>query len=435
MDLMTIGLIGIAITLILLILKTPVGVCLGIGGFFGLMGIYGWNFGMAASQVGSAPFFTAFSFELSVIPLFILMGHFALYAGVGEEAYIAAYKLVGRVPGGLYIGTLVACALFGTSCGASLAVAAIFTKICLPEMLRYGYNKSLACGTICAGGCLGMLIPPSTLAVVYGLICEQSIGKLFIGGIGPGIMYTILFSLGTGAVCIFRPELAPRADIQVSLREKLLVIRHIWKVLLLGGIVLGGIYSGIFNPTEAGAVGALAAFIMYVAKRFSWASLKESLLEASSVTCMIFLIFIGATIFSRMLGLSGISPLILKTVSGLEVSPIWIFSGFLLLYILMGMLLDSISMLCITMPIVLPLTMAWGFDPTWTGLMIIIAMEVGLLTPPMGLNVYVVKGAAGDVVSLEEVFKGALLFVPLFFVGMAILVVEPQIITWLPGLM
>lgn len=433
---MTIGLIGVAITMVLLVLRVPVGVCLGIGGFLGLLGIYDWQFATAASQVGSAPFFSAFSFELTVIPLFIMMGHFAYYSGLGEAAYTAAYKWFGRMPGGLFVATMAAATAFGASCGASLAASAIFTKISLPSMLRYGYNKGMACGAVTAGACLTMLIPPSTLAIIYGLLGEKSIGKIFIGGIGPGLMYAVLFS---GAIILFtllRPEVAPRASIEVAWRERLLALKDVWGVILLAIVILGGIYSGVFTPTEAGAVAALVAFIMYVARRrFTRASFRGSLLEAGQTTAMLFLILMGAMIFSRMLGLSGITPAITRMVVSLDVPPTMIFVLFLFVYLLMGCIMDSISMLSLTLSIVLPLTEGWGFDPTWTALVIIIMMEVGLLTPPMGLNVYVVKGVAGDTVTLDEIFKGSLFYVPIFFLGLAILFIFPQIVTWLPGMM
>jgi len=327
----------------------------------------------------------------------------------------------------------VAAALFGATCGASLAVAAIFTKMSLPEMLRRNYNKSIACGTITAGGCLGMLIPPSVVAVVYGILTGVSIGKLFLGGIGPGIFYTIVFSLSIWLLATIRKDIAPPIDEQTPWKEKLISLKDFWSVLLLAAIVIGGIYLGVFTPTEAAALGALAAFVMLlVMGRFRWEKLKRALLESAQTTVMIFMIIIGAAIFARMMTLSGITALITEGVAKSTLPPKVIFILFLFMYLIMGMFLDSISMMCITLPIVFPLTQSFGFDQIWTATLIIIVMEIGLLTPPMGLNVYVVKGAAEEKVTLEEVFRGALFFVPIFVIGIVLFFIFPNIITWLP---
>ncbi|MCG7853588.1 MAG: TRAP transporter large permease [Methanosarcinaceae archaeon] len=424
---------GIVGTLLCLVLGIPVGISLIAGGFLGLLGIFNWDIFRAMSILGSSAYFSSACFELCVIPLFIIMGLFAMHTGSSEAAYRSAYKLFGRIPGSLSIATLVAAALFGATCGASLAVAAIFTKISLPEMLRRNYNKSIACGTITAGGCLGMLIPPSVVAVVYGILTGVSIGKLFLGGVGPGIFYTIVFSLSICLLATIRKDIAPPIDEHISWKEKLISLKDFWSVLLLATIVIGGIYLGVFTPTEAASLGAFAAFIMLlVMGRFSWEKLKGALLESAQTTVMIFMIIIGAAIFARMMTLSGITALITEGVANSTLPPKVIFVLFLGMYLIMGMFLDSISMMCITLPIVFPLTNSFGFDQIWTATLIIIVMEIGLQTPPMGLNVYVVKGAAGDSVTLEEVFRGALFFVPIFIIGIVLFFIFPGIISWLP---
>jgi tripartite ATP-independent transporter DctM subunit len=427
------GIMGVFGTLFCLLFGIPVGISLMAGGFLGLLGIFHWDVFRAMSVLGSSAYFSSANFELCVIPLFIVMGLFAMHTGSSEAAYKSAYKLFGRIPGSLGIATLVAAALFGATCGASLAVAAIFTKVSLPEMLGRNYNKSIACGIITAGGCLGMLIPPSVVAVVYGILTGVSIGKLFLGGIGPGIFYTIVFSLSIWLLATIRKDIAPPIDEQTPWKEKLISLKDFWSVLLLAAIVIGGIYLGVFTPTEAAALGAFAAFVMLLLMgRFSWEKLKHALLESAQTTVMIFMIIIGAAIFARMMTLSGITALITEGVANSSLPPKVIFILFLFMYLIMGMFLDSISMMCITLPIVFPLTESFGFDQIWTATQIIIVMEIGLQTPPMGLNVYVVKAAAEEKVTLEEVFRGALFFVPIFIIGIVLFFVLPDIITWLP---
>jgi len=436
MDTMYFGVMGIVVSIIFLAFGMPVGVALILGGVLGLLAIFQWSLPQVLMVLGSSPYFSSASFELSVIPLFIVMGLFAMYSGSSKEAYQSAYKWFGRIPGSLGVATLFAAAMFGATCGASLAVAAIFTKVSLPEMLKRGYNKSIACGVITAGGCLGMLIPPSTVAVIYGILTGVSIGKLFLGGVGPGIMYTIVFSLSVISVACFKKDFAPSISEPVSWKEKLLSLKNFWPIFLMAVIVVGGIYFGIFTPTEAAALGALVSFFLFFTMgKFSWKQLKMALLETAQTTAMIFMVLIGASIFARMVCLSGLTAFVTEALAGSAFSPETILVFFLCLYIVMGMFLDSISMMCITLPIVYPLMNSFGFDPIWTATLIIISMEVGLLTPPMGLNVYVVKGAAEGAVTLEEVFRGALFFVPLFILGIVVLFIFPEIITWLPSTM
>ena len=429
-----IGITGAAIAILFLVLGVPVGISLIVGGFLGLVAIFDWNLQQALMILGSSPYFSSASFELCVIPLFIVMGLFAMHTGSSEAAYTSAYKWFGRVPGSLGIATLFAAALFGATCGASLAVSAIFTKVSLPEMLKRGYNKSIACGIIVAGGCLGMLIPPSTVAVIYGILTGVSIGKLFLGGLGPGIFYTILFSGAISILAFFRKDIAPPIEEKIPLKEKLISLKDFWSILLLALIVVGGIYLGVFTPTEAAALGALASFIMFIIMgKFSWKKLGDALLDSAQTTVMIFVIIIGAAIFSRMMCLSGLTSWITDTVANSGFSPKVIFIFFLIVYVVLGMFLDSISMMCITLPVVYPLTKSFGFDPVWTALVIIVTMEIGLLTPPMGLNVYVVKGAAKETVTLEQIFRGSFFFIPLFILGIALFFIFPEIITWLPS--
>jgi tripartite ATP-independent transporter DctM subunit len=436
MNQMEYGVLGTAVSLAFLMAGVPVGLALMAGSFLGLLGIFGWNFGESLMILGSAPYYSSASFELCVIPLFVVMGLFSMYTGASEAAYRSAYKWFGRIPGSLAVGTLFATAAFGSTCGASLAVCAIFTKVSLPEMVRRNYNKSIASGTITAGGCLGMLIPPSTIAVVYGILTGVSIGKLFLGGVGPGIFYTLAFSLGVILLASIRKNIAPPIEERFSWKVKIIGLKDFWSIFLLALIVIGGIYTGLFTPTEAGAIGAICAFALFIVNRqFTWGRLGKALLDSTRTTVMIFFVLIGASIFSRMMCLSGLSSSITESIAHSGLPPKMIFVLFLGMYFVMGMFLDSISMMCITLPIVYPLTESFGFDPIWTATQILIMMEIGLLTPPMGLNVYVVKGAAEGQVSLKEVFQGALFFLPIFLLGMGLFFFVPEIITWLPSRM
>lgn len=436
MNQMEYGLVGTAVSLAFLFAGVPVGLALMAGSFLGLLGIFGWNFQESLMILGSAPYYSSASFELCVIPLFVLMGLFSMYTGSSEGAYRSAYKWFGRIPGSLAVATLFATALFGSTCGASLAVCAIFTKVSLPEMVRRNYNKSIATGTITAGGCLGMLIPPSTIAVVYGILTGESIGKLFLGGVGPGIFYTLAFSVGVIGLASIRRNIAPPIEERFSWKEKLISLKDVWSIALLALIVIGGIYTGLFTPTEAAALGALCSFALFIVMgHFTWAKLGKALLDSSQTTVMIFFVLIGASVFSRMMCLSGLSSSITESIAQSGLAPKMIFALFLGMYLVMGMFLDSISMMCITLPVVYPLTVSFGFDPIWTATQILIMMEIGLLTPPMGLNVYVVNGAAEGQVTLEEVFRGALFFLPIFLLGMGLFFFVPEIITWLPSRM
>jgi len=303
-------------------------------------------------------------------------------------------------------------------------------------MVRHNYKKSFALGSVAAGALLGMLIPPSGLAIIYGILTESSIGKLLIGGIGPGLLFTFLWSAGILIRARMNPKLAPASDKKFTWRERLISIKGMWGPALLGFLILGGIYSGIFTPTEAAATSAFSALIIVIVRRkLTFPNLKAALLETGSTSCMIFLIFMGAVIFSRMLSVSGISGKILNAVTGSGLSPSIILILILGVFLVLGCFLDSISMMGLTMPILDPVFDQLGWDPIWIGLIIISVIEMGLLTPPLGLSCYVVKATAGDACTLEEVFRGSVFFLLLMVPGMILLILFPPIITWLPNMM
>jgi tripartite ATP-independent transporter DctM subunit len=429
------GLVGIAGTLVTLVLGIPVGISLAVGGFIGFWIIYG-SLTLALANLSSTPYYSVANFEYTVIPLFILMGILALHSGMGEDIYDTTTKWFGRMKGGLAVATIVGCCGFGACTGSSAVAASVFTKLSLPQMLKFHYDKGFASGTIAAGACLGMLIPPSGLAVIYGILSGASIGKLLIGGIGPGLLLTALWSMAIAIRCWRNPKLAPAADIRVSWKDRILSLKGMWGVAVVAVVVIGGIYSGVFTATEAAAAGAFISFVILLFRlRFSWEKLKDALLETGATSCMIFFIFMGAIIFSRMLAVSGVSSRILNGIVESGLSPMTILTLILLVYLVLGCFLDSISMLTLTIPILAPVFQKLGFEPVWIGLVVIMVIEMGLLTPPMGLSVYIVKGSAGDLLSLEDVFRGSFFFLPIFPLAVVILILCPWMITALPDMM
>ena len=426
------GVLGTGLALFLVAMGVSVGLSLATGGFIGLILLFG-DLGRPVLVLAQTPFTMASMYAFIITPLFILMGVLALHAGLGESAYTAASKLVGNLPGGLAISTIFGCAGFGAACGSSAVTAAIFTKVSLPEMLKYKYQPRLACGAIAAGGTLGSLIPPSTFAIIYGILTELPIGKLLLGGVGPGVLLAVIFSLGVALMVLHNPSLAARADFRISWLDRIKAVLGFWPIALLGTIVLGGIYTGVFTPNEAAATGAVAALILFAfSKKRSWRNLWDALLEAGQTTAMIFLILIGAMVYSRLLVISGISLLFVNTVIGLDLPPLGTLGCFLFMYLVLGCFLDATSMMVITIPLIYPLTVSLGFHPIWFALVAITVMEMGLLTPPLGLNVYVVKAAAGDVASLDDIVRGCFSVLILMGIGVVILIFVPQIITWLP---
>jgi len=430
------GLVGVVITLILLLSSIPVGISLGTGGFLGFVIMFGGDFGLALEILSSTPYHSVASFEYTVIPLFILMGILALQSGMGEEIYSTTRVWFGHLRGGLGLATIIGCAAFGACTGSSAVSCALFTKLSFPQMVRYRYQKSFALGTISSGALLGMLIPPSGLAIIYGILTESSIGKLLIGGIGPGLLFTVIWSIGILVRARLNPDLAPASPDWYSIKEKMVSLKGIWGPTFLAIVILGGIYSGVFTPTEAAATAAFAAFVMILVRRkLTREGLRDALLETGSTSCMIFLIFMGAVIFSRMLSVSGISNEILEVVTSSSLSPGVILFLILVVFLVLGCFLDSISMMGLTMPILDPVFEQMGWDPIWIGLVVISVIEMGLITPPLGLSCYVVKATAGNDCTLEEVFRGSLFFLFLMVPGVILLILFPQIITWLPNKM
>lgn len=427
-----IGLIGIGILLVLFALRMLVGVSMLMVGFLGYCYLASPKAGL--TKLGIDPFVTASNYSLSVVPLFILMGMILSYGGLGRDLYRAVDTWLGHLRGGMAMATIGACAGFAAVSGSTTATAATMATVALPEMKRYGYKDSLATACVAAGGTLGILIPPSIILILYGIITLEPIGKLLIAGILPGILQTILF-MGTVYIQVRRnPDIAPlRAEAAFS--EKLTSLKKVWPVLAIFILAVGGIYLGVFTPTEAGAVGAFGAFIFSMAAgHLNKDSLVGALDQAARTTAMIFLIVIGATVFGQFLAVTKIPFELSAFVAGLGISRYLIMAIILFLFIALGCFMEGIAILVLTMPIIHPLIIDLGFNGVWFGVIIIIMLNIGLVTPPVGLNVYITAGVAKDV-PLQTIFRGVIPLWLAMIVCAALLVAFPQIATFLPNLM
>jgi len=426
------GIYGFLALVALMFLKVPVGFVMALVGLVGFSFLVSWD---AALHLMAQDFTSVFgSYNLTVIPLFVLMGQLAHHSGMSGRLFHAAYRFFGSLPGGLAVATIGACAGFSAICGSTSATAATMAAVALPEMKKYNYDPSLATGVVAAGGSLGILIPPSTIFIVYGVMTEQSVGKLFLAGVMPGILMTILFIATVFIWTWNRPELAmPGA--RFSLREKIASLTGVVETLILFVAVMVGLFSGVFTPTEAAAVGAFGTLLIAVAGRhLSWNGFVQSLVETTRVTCMILVIVAGATVFGHFLAVTRIPFDVGTWVMGLQIHPWAVMSLILLVYLLLGCLMDSLAMIMLTIPIFFPVITSLGFDPIWFGVIIVLVTGMGVITPPVGINVYVVAGVARDV-PLHTIFRGAVKLLAAQIVTAALLVLFPQIALWLPQLM
>lgn len=427
------GIVGTGVVFLLLFLGMPIACALMLVGFLGLS--YVASMGAALPVAASTLYYVVAYYPYTVIPLFVVMGGFASSGGLISELYGTFDKWFRRLPGGLGLTTIGACAGFAAISGSSVASAAAMGTIALPEMKRFNYSPRLATGTIAAGGTLAFLIPPSIGFVVYGMLTEQSIGKLLISGVFPGIILAAGYAAMVISQVKLNPSLAPVSPEAVSWKERLLALRGIWETLLVFILVMGGIYLGWFTPTEAGAMGATTLFLVALAKRkLTWGNMFASLQEAVRVSAMVLFLVAGATVFSYFLALSTIPAEVVTWVAGLEVSRYVILVLILAIYIFLGCFIDAISMMVLTLPVIFPVILRLGFDPIWFGVIAVLMMEAGLITPPMGLNVYTLAGVAKDV-PVEEIFRGALPFLMTIVVIVAIVTAFPQIALFLPARM
>jgi len=427
----TVGIIGIGILLLIFLLGMPVAFAMG---FVGLVGFCYLVSPGAGLSILARDFFTQLSsYSLTVIPMFVFMGSIAFASGMSRRLYDAGYTVFGRMRGGLAIATIAACAGFGAMCGSTNATAAAMGRVALPEMKRYNYDDALATGTVAAAGGLGILIPPSTIFIVYGILTQQSIGKLFIAGVLPGILLSALFIAAVLVLCLRNPSLAPAGGPTIW-KEKLAGITGIIEMLVLFVLVIGGIFWGWFSPTQAGAAGAAGTLIIGVVRRqLSWQGFLFAIKDTLRISCMVMIVVTGAIIFGHFMAAAKIPLILADWVSGLQLPAVAVFAVVVLIYLVGGCFMDTLALITLTVPIIFPVVMALGFDPIWFGVIIVLITDMGVITPPVGLNVYVVKGIAEDV-PLETIFKGILPFLGALVLTTVILLAFPQIATFLPSL-
>jgi tripartite ATP-independent transporter DctM subunit len=427
-----IAVIGIILLLILFLLRMPVAFAMALIGFLGFA--YMTSVGAALSILGK-DFWVMFSnFNLTVVPMFVLMGTLAFYSGIGGRLYQAAHKFLGQLPGGLGIATCYACAAFGACCGSTTAGAAAMGKVILPEMKKYHYDPSLATACVASAGSLAILIPPSTIFIIYGIMTEESIGKLFAAGILPGILLATLFALTVYIICRRNPKLGP-PGVKASWKERVASLSGVVEMLILFALVMGGLFAGFFTPTEAGAGGAAGALMIALARRMiTWRGFIDSLVETTRITTMVFVIVTGATVFGHFMAVTRVPYELSEWLGGLAVSR-YVIMGFIIVgYLIAGCFMDSLAMITLTVPILYPVILKLGFDSVWFGVIIVLVGEMGVITPPVGINVYIIKGVAGDV-PLETIFRGIFPFLVALIVCTVILIIFPQIALFLPSFM
>ncbi len=425
-----IGIIGVVFLIVLLFSKFPVAFCMALVGLLG----FGYLVSPAAAlNIIIKDFYTVFSsYDLTVVPLFVFMGQILFYSGISRKLYDAAFTWFGHYKGGLAMATVGACAGFSAICGSTNATAATMASVALPEMKRLHYRDELAAGVVAAGGSLGILIPPSVIFIVYGIMTEQSIGKLFMAGILPGILLSLLFILTIYIWVSLRPDIAPRVEKQ-SFRTRIRSLAGLVEILLLFILVMGGLFIGIFTPTEAGAVGALGGVLIpLVGRSLSWKGFLQGLYSSTRTTCMILMIVAGATVFGHFLAVTTIPSTLSTWVAGLPLPSWGIMLVIMLFFLLGGCFMDALGMILLTIPIFYPVAMAIGYDPIWFGVVIVLVTELGVITPPVGINVYVVSGIARDI-PLEVIFKGAFPFVLTLVTYLVIMTIFPQIALFLPS--
>jgi C4-dicarboxylate transporter DctM subunit len=428
------GIAGIILMLVLLAARMPVGIAMATAGLLGVTVIYGGNIAPVIGVMAIAPFSTGNSFVFTAIPMFILMGSIAYRADISAEMFDTARKWIGHWPGGLASATIGACAVFAAASGSSVATAAAMGTITVPEMRNHGVSSGLASGVVAAGGTLGILIPPSLAMLIYAMVTDQSMGRLLIAGIVPGVLLVAMFLLTVFIWSKVRPGDAPRGEV-FAWGERIRSLRGILGIGLLSILVMGGIYGGFVTPTEAAAVGAFGSFVIAAAKgKLTWRTIVDSLDDTVRTTCMVFLIIIGAHIFNVLLATSQLPTALSAWLNSLPLPAHGILLLILVMYVILGCVLDVLAMIVLTVPIVFPTLMALDFDPIWFGVIIVLVMEMALITPPVGMNVYVIKGIAPDI-PLGKIFRGVAPFLLAQVAVIALLILFPGIATWLPNAM
>ncbi len=436
MDANLVGIVGIVLMVVIFLTRMPVAYVMALIGYLGFSVMVSGKAGLALLSRNIYEVFS--SYGLTTIPLFVLMGQLAFNSGISRRLYDSAYKFLGSTRGGLAMATVSACTAFGAVCGSSPATAATMATVGLPEMKRYNYADELATGSVASGGGLGMIMPPSIVLIVYGILTEQSIGKLFVAGIIPAILVTILFIISIYIRCRRHPEQGPPGE-KFTWKEKLSSIWYMSETLAVFVLVMGGLFIGLFTPTEAAAVGAFGVlFLSVVRRQLTWQGFVKSLYETLRTSCMVMMLIAGAVIFGKFLAVTRIPFNIAAWVGGFDLPPYIIMAIVVFVYFLGGCFMDALAFVMLTVPVFYPLVTSLGYDPIWFGIIIVMVTEMGVITPPVGINVYVVFGVARNVIGeipLETIFKGILPFLIAVIVGVIILIAFPQLILFLPNLM
>ncbi len=429
---MTDALLGFAAVFLLAILRVPLAFAMGLVGIVGLGLLRGWAPTMAnAAQV---VYDTGFAYTLSVVPLFILMGNFVARAGLAHELFAAAYAFIGHVRGGLAHATVIACAGFGAICGSSIATAATMAKVAYPPMKRLGYADYLSTGVIAAGGTLGIMIPPSTIMVIYGIVTETNIGKLFAAGVIPGLLCAALMMAGVAWITWRDPQAGPAGE-RSSWATRWRAVRGIWGVALLVVVVLGGIYGGVFTATEGAGIGASGAFFFALARgALTWHTLRDVLIESARTTAMLFTILIAAMLFSSFVNFTTMPADLKSWILQMGLSPLMVVGAMMLIYIVLGTIMEELSMVLLTIPVFFPIVTGLGFDPVWFGVLIVLVVQIGLISPPVGMNLFVLNSLLKGV-PLAQIFRGVWLFVVTLVIALALVLEFQPLSMWLPSFM
>ncbi|KIN70556.1 TRAP-T family transporter, DctM (12 TMs) subunit [Sulfitobacter noctilucae] len=428
-----IGIAGVVLALLLIAIRIPIGLALGLVSIFGI-GIM-FNMDVAWGMVSATPFDYVGQWELSAAPMFLLMGFICSSTDMTRGLFLALRLYLSRLPGGLAITSVGACAFFAAASGSSVATASAMSRMAVPEMLDNGYDRGLATGTIAASGTLGSLIPPSVLLILYGVYAQVSVGQLFMAGFLPGLLSALIYMAMIVIRVKFNPSLAGNVEINPTAEERREAFRDVWPLPTLILVVLGGIFSGIFSPTEAGALGAFAATIIAIVRRkLTRKAIFEAVSQAVVSTASIFFILIGSLFFTRFLALSGFPRAFADAILSVSTETWWILLAVTIIFLVLGMLIDSIGLLLLTLPILVPLVNEAGINPVWFGIIVIKLLEIGLITPPIGLNVYMINGALNNRVTLPEIFRGISWFLAMDMLTLIILIAFPIITLWLPSL-
>jgi C4-dicarboxylate transporter DctM subunit len=431
---MTEALIGLGLMMALALLRVPIAISMGVIGFLGVAYLRDWNFAPAFAMVQTKVYETGRNYTLSVVPLFILMGNLVTRAGMSQELFRAAYVFIGHLRGGLAMATVVACAGFGAICGSSIATAATMAKVAYPAMKRLGYSDALSTGAIASGGTLGILIPPSTLMVIYGVMTETSIGKLFAAGVLPGILATFLLCMAVLWITWRDPQAGPRGE-RSTWGQRFTALKGIWAVAGLFIVVMGGIYGGVFTATEGAGIGAFGALCFAVARRaLTWRTLFDALAESGRTIAMLFTILIGALMFAEFVNYTSMPGDLKQFVTSMNLSPILVVGAICVIYVLLGTAMEELSMILLTVPVFFPLVTHLGFDPIWFGVLIVVVVEIGLISPPVGMNLFVLNALLPEVPT-KTIFRGVLPFMLADVVRLGILIAFPVISLYLPSLM